>query len=49
MDSLNHKAYKCPEIKSWNARIMCKDGFKNPKRAFTLPQLFIRKLLIFIF
>ena len=49
MDSLSPKAYKCPEIKIWNARIIYKDGLKNLTRAFTLPQLLVRKLLIFIF
>ena len=49
MDSLSHKAYKCLEIKGWNAKIIYRNGLENPERAFILPQLFNRKLLIFIF
>jgi len=49
MDSLRHKEYKCLKIKGWNAKIIYRDGLENPERAFTLPQLFNRKLLIFIF
>jgi len=49
MDSLSHKAYKCLEIKGWNAKLIYINGLENPERAFILPQLFNRKLLIFIF
>ena len=49
MDYLSHKAYKCLKIKGWNAKIIYKNGLENPERAFIWPQLFNRKLLIFIF
>jgi len=37
------------EIKGWNAKIIYRNGLENLERAFILPQLFNRKLLIFTF
>ena len=49
MDFLSLKVYKGLEIEKWNAKLIYRDGFQNPEKEFTLPLLFMRKLLFFIF
>jgi len=49
MDFWSPKVYKGPGIKKWNARLIYRNGFQKPEKEFTLPLLFMRKFVFFIY